>query len=151
MRKGRLTVSFFLTVVALLLTLAGCFLAYKTYTVFKYTVDRWMVVAAVVAVWAMAFLVVNTLLRGEKPFALTALYAVAVFCLVVAICIFIKPCLSPIGIYFTVHNMGDVETNAVGVPMSIATAAVLLLAVFSLLFASFGRLEKTRRGKGGAR
>lgn len=145
MRKRRLTVGFYTTVLALILLIAGAFIALRAYDVFSYKLDRWAVVLFVVGAWATVFLLLNTLLRGERPFGLTVLLTgTAIFSLVLALCLFIKPCLSPIGIYFTVHNMGDVETNAVGVPLSIVAAAVFLGAIVLLLLSSFGRLEKDK-------
>ena len=143
MKKQKLALGFFFSAIAIVLLFVGYLLMIKTYEVFRYNENRWMIFCIVTAAFCLIFATVNSLLRGDKPFGLNGiLYAAAIFCMVLALCYFIKPCLSPIGIYFTVHNMGDVETNAVGVPLSLAAASVTFLAVLLTLAASFMASKK---------
>ena len=91
------------------------------------------------------------MLLGDKPFWVDVLYIIAMFALVISAIKFITPCLSPIGIYFTVHNMGDVEANAAGVPRSIAGIVIFVLAIVCLAVAAFFKsssdTEVKRHGK----
>lgn len=127
----------FLMLAALGLNIAALILGIFVYRVFGYALDRWGIFVSVAALWFTAFLLIEGILMGEKPRWVGVFYAAICVCLVFAAVLFIRPCLSPIGIYFTVHNMGDVAANAVGVPLSIVTASLYVGALLCVAVASF--------------
>lgn len=128
---------FALNAVAFATTLAAFILGLVVYNIFGYTVNRWGVFCTVAALWLMGFLLVNSLLAGERPFWTAPLYALVCLLITFSAVLFIQPCLSPIGIYFTVNNMGDVEANAAGVPRAIVTTVLYVVAVLAMIAASF--------------
>ena len=150
----KIGVGFILTLVALVASVGALGMFLYTYNVFGYTLNRWAFSFTLLACWLLLFLVVNTFLAGGEPYWTRYAYTFICFFLLYAALAFIKPCLSPIGIYFTVHDMGDVETNAVGVPASLATAALYLVAFFLSTVAAFmgtaaDKKLKRAKAKGG--
>ena len=129
-----LTASFLLSIVAFVLY-------FMTYDALGYSQDYWVIAMMVIALWSLICLRFNGLLAGNKPFFMDVFYVLAAFALVFATIKFITPCLSPIAIYFTVHNMGDVEANAIGVPRAIAGAVFYLLAIVCVVVASFNNIS----------
>lgn len=125
-----IAISFVCTVVAFILFLS-------TYDVFSYELNRWALTCSVLAIWGLLFLGVNTLIKGENPVWTFIIYAVIVFLLTYAVIQFIKPCLSPIGIYFTVKNMGDTATNEIGVPRALITTGFYLVSIICCTISSF--------------
>lgn len=138
---------FYLCAVALALSLAALVLFIRVYGIFGYTFNRWVFFMNFAACWLLAFYAVNTVLAGDSPFWASYLLVAVPFLLLLAGLAFIQPCLSPIGIYFTVHNMGDVATMEAGVPPSIAAAALYVLA--SVLSAAAGFFSPVGREKKG--
>lgn len=136
------SLGFWLLTAALILAIVAFALYFATYSALGYSQDYWVIAMMVIAFWGFACLLVNGLLMGNKPFFMDVFYAIAVFALVFATIKFITPCLSPIGIYFTVHNMGDVEANAIGVPRAIAGVVFYVLSVVCVIVASFVNLFK---------
>ena len=124
------------------LAIVGFALYFATFNALGYSQDYWVIAMNVIALWSLLCLLANGLFAGNKPFFMDAFYAIAVFALVFATVKFLSPCLSPIGIYFTVHNMGDVEANAIGVPRAIAGVASYLLSIVCIIVASFVNLSK---------
>lgn len=137
---------FFILASALVFLIAGAITYALTYSAFHYSPDRLVTALVVIAVWAIVSLLVNALLGGNKPFIMDIFFVIAVFCITVAAVKFIIPCLSPIGIYFTVHNMGDVEANAVGVPRSIVCVVFLVLSVICVIVSAFFNTAKEKAG-----
>ena len=132
-----LKIGFYLTAISLICCIAAMIAFFFTYNVFSYQFNRWVFFMTFLAIWGLAFMCVNTVLVGEKPFWVSYVHVLASLLIMLSAILFIRPCLSPIGIYFTVHNMGDVETNAVGVPASIVTAALYIVALICNVVASF--------------
>ncbi|MBE7086977.1 MAG: hypothetical protein E7369_01595 [Clostridiales bacterium] len=133
----RLNVGFYFTLLSLIVSVAALVLFIITYNIFGYNFNRMVFFMTFLSIWLMGFITVNTIFMGEKPFWVSYLYVLITVLLVFSFVQFLNPCLSPIGIYFTVHNMGDVETNALGVPRSIATGVLYLIAIVCNLVASF--------------
>ncbi len=138
---------FYFTAGSLIFTAAALAMFFRTYDVFGYAINRWALFMTLLSVWCLLFRTMNTLFAGEKPFWASYVHVLVSLLLVLSLLLVIKPCLSPIGIYFTVHNMGDVETNAVGVPASIITAACYLAAVVCNLIAGFSSSERKKAVK----
>lgn len=139
------SVGFWLLVGGLVLSVVAFILYFMTYNALGYSQDYWVIAMMVIAFWSLACLLVNGLLAGNRPFFMDVFYTIAVFCLVVATIKFLTPCLSPIGIYFTVQNMGDVEANAIGVPRCIAGVTLYVIAISLVIAASFINLSSNKR------
>lgn len=146
--KGKL-LSFFcgiragsvLTLVALVFTAAGYAVYFHTMAAFGYPIDRFVIVFSVFSLLFLSFLFLNGVIVGDRTGTFVLYALVAVF-LTLALCRYLSPCLSNIGIYFTVGNMGDVEANAVGVPSCIRGVAFYLVATLSTVASGFFRTVK---------
>lgn len=136
------SLGFWLLTAGLVLSIVAFVLYFMTYSALGYNQDYWVIAMMVIAYWSFACLLVNGLLAGNKPFFMDIFFAITAFALVFATIKFLTPCLSPIGIYFTVHNMGDVEANAIGVPRAIAGVVFYVLSVVCVVVASFVNLFK---------
>lgn len=147
MKIKKPSLGFWLLTAGLVLSIVAFVLYFMTYDAFGYNQDYWVIAMMVIAFWSLACLIVNGLFAGNKPFFMDVFYAIAVFALVFAMIEFLTPCLSPIGIYFTVHNMGDVEANAIGVPRSIAGVVLFVLAVVCVLIAAFVNLSSKKEAQ----
>ena len=126
-----------LLLISLICTIVGFILFVSTYNVFKYELNRWCITCLVFSIWFLLFMIINKLIKGENLYLQNMMYPVVVFLIVFATIEFINPCLSPIGIYFTVHNMGDTATNDIGVPRAIITTCFLLVGALTCLISSF--------------
>lgn len=134
---------FYLLIISFVFGVLG-FVYYKmTYSVFRYSDDRWAVTMTILSLWFTLFMIVDTLFIGKNPLFSRAFYALAVFMLTYSLLRLLTPCLSPIGIYFTVGNMGDVETNNKAVPLCIIASIFYLVSILTL-FAG-GILGTTRK------
>ena len=142
MKIKKPSIGFWLVTASFLLSIVAFVLYFMTYSALGYNQEYWVIAMMIFAFWSFACLLVNGILVGNKPFFMDVFYALATFALVFATIKFITPCLSPIGIYFTVHNMGDVEANAIGVPRAIAGVVLYLLAIVCVVVASFMNLSK---------
>lgn len=142
MKLKKPSLGFWFISAGFVLSIVAFALYFATYNALGYSQDYWVIAMMVIALWSFVCLLVNGLLMGNKPFFMDVFYALAAFALVFATIKFLTPCLSPIGIYFTVHNMGDVEANAIGVPRAIAGVVFYLLSVICVIVASFVNLFK---------
>lgn len=130
-------VGFYLLAVSAILCIAAFVMYSLTYDALRYDSDRWVVALMIITFWCIGCLLVTSLISGNASKITDVLYWVAVMALTIATFKFLIPCLSPIGIYFTVHNMGDVEANAIGVPRSIAGIILFVLAIIVLIVSAF--------------
>lgn len=130
-------VGFYLTAASLVLAIAAFVLYGMTFSAFGYDTERWVVALMTIALWGYACILVNGLLFGNARAATDIMYVIDAFCVTLALIKFLIPCLSPIGIYFTVHNMGDVERNAIGVPRSIVGVVFFVLTIVTLVTSAF--------------
>lgn len=130
-------IGFYLTAVSLLFAVLAFIMYGVTFSAFHYTADRWVTALLIIALWCEMCLLVNSLLSGNKPFFMDIFYIGGIFALTVCMFKFLVPCLSPMGIYFTVNNMGDVEANALGVPRAIVCLVFFVISVLSLAVSSF--------------
>lgn len=130
-------IGFYLTVGSLLFAVLAFIMYVVTFSAFHYTTDRWVTALLIIALWCEICLVVNAVLSGDKPFCMDIFYIGGIFALTVCAIKFLIPCLSPIGIYFTVNNMGDVEANALGVPRAIVCLIFFVISIVTLAVASF--------------
>ncbi len=133
---------FYILAAALLLTIVAFIMYAVTFDAFHFVSDKWVVALMIIAIWSICCILINSLFMGNRPMFVDALYIIAIFALVIAAVKFFTPCLSPIGIYFTVHNMGDVEANAIGVPRSIAGIAVYVVAIVCVVVGAFFSTSK---------
>ena len=147
MKLKKLGAGFYGLVVSLVCAIVAFIMYFLTFNAFHYSADRWVTALTVIALWAIAFLLINAIVSDDTPFYVDIFYVIAVFTLTLAMIMFLLPCLSPIGIYFTVHNMGDVEANAIGVPRSIVCIVFFAISIIGLLVSAFLKLtgkEKKR-------
>lgn len=114
----------------------------KAYDVFGYKTERWGISMTAIGIWLLAFMVFNAFYGGNKPIWTWSIYVVVTFFFALSMIRFLTPCLSPIGIYFTVNNMGDVEANALGVPKAIVGVVCYLIAIISVIVSSFFKAVK---------
>lgn len=135
--KNKPFVGFYCMAVAFVLTFVAFIIFLEVYGIFGYATNRWAIFLSFAALWFTAFIIVNSLFVGEKPFWVSLLYVAICVALTFAAILFIQPCLAPMGIYFTVGNMGDVEANAAGVPRAIAATALYVVALVSMVVAAF--------------
>ncbi len=129
-------VGFYLLACSLLFTIIGFALYFATFRTFDYQDDRWVIALTIISLYSILFLMINGLLAGDQPFWTGIFHLVITFALVISFANFLIPCLSPIGIYFTV-NMGDMETYAIGVPRCLAGVAFYVLAILCNVVSSF--------------
>lgn len=129
-------IGFVLLFISLIFTLIGFGLYFRTFSIFHYLESRITIAGTIIALWGTVFLLINSLFSKDNPIYLNVLYLTNVFALAFAFAYFLIPCLSPIGIFFTV-NMGDMETYALGVPRCIAGCVFYVLALLSNILASF--------------
>ncbi len=132
---------FYLLASAFVLVIGGFVLYFGAFDALSYSDDRWVIALTVIAFWSMAFLLVNSVLAGDKPFWTGVFYVIIVFALMFAFARFLSACLSPIGIYFTV-TMGDMEAYALGVPRCIAGVICYVLATVCTIVAAFNKPVK---------
>lgn len=135
------SVGLYLTLTSIVLAIAGLIMFFETYNVYKYSINRWALAYTIIAIWLMATSIVNTLIRGNKPIWFGALNVVAVILLTLAATKFFSPCVSPMAIYFTV-NMGDVQTQALGVPRSLWAMGLYLVSIIIFVVSSFFSLAR---------
>ena len=129
-------IGFILLFLSLIFTFVGFILYFRTFSIFHYLESRVTIATTIIAILGTLFLLVNSLISEDKPYHLNVLYIINVVALLFAFAYFLIPCLSPIGIYFTV-NMGDMETYALGVPRCIAGCVFYVLATVFNVVASF--------------
>ena len=137
--------AFFLLLAALALAIVGFVNYFHTMSAFDYPVDRWVIVLTCFAFVLIFFHLVNGALMGDQ-FGNVFLSCAAIVLLVLAAVAYLSPCLSNIGIYFTVGNMGNVEANAVGVPSAICGVAFYVASVLCLVVGAFFPAVKAERG-----
>lgn len=124
------SVGLYLTFAVLALAVAALILYIRVYGIFAYSFNRWVFFMTFAACWLLSFYAVNSVLAGDNPVWASCVPVIVPFLLLLSGLLFISPCLSPIGIYFTVHNMGDVATMEAGVPPAIVTAGLYVLSAF---------------------
>lgn len=130
------TWSFWVVCFSFVALIAAFVMHFLTFSALHYQTDRWVIALSIIALWSEAMLLFEKI-SGKKFFAFDIFLPVAVIAATLALFKFLIPCLSPIGIYFTVHNMGDVEANAIGVPRSIACIVLYVLSIIAIVPPSF--------------
>ena len=130
-------VGFYFLAIAFIFTIVAFVYYFLTYKAFGYSQNRWIIALMVIVFWSFNCLLVSSLLSDGRPFWMDIFYVFAVFGLALSTILFLIPCLSPIGIYFTVGNMGDVEANAIGVPRCIKGIIFYVLAIVFVIISAF--------------
>ncbi len=138
---------FYITAAALVTAVVAFIMYFLTFDAFHYVTDRLVTALMILTIWSLVCLIVCGLLFGDEPFYIDVLRVAAVFCMTLATLKFLLPCLSPIGIYFTVHNMGDVEANAIGVPRSIVCVVFCVITVILMTVSAFFSAAKPKAAK----
>ena len=126
----------YLQVVALIMVIIAYGNYFHTMSAFMFPVDRWVMVMSVSAIILLSFSIINSLLMAEQFGSIFVTCAMVVM-LILSVCLYLTPCLSPIGIYFTVGNMGNVEANAVGVPSVIRGVIFYMIGIIALIVSAF--------------
>lgn len=139
------SVGFYLLIAAFVLSIVAFVFYFLTYSALGYSQNRWVIGMMIVCFWSFICLLAHALLGDGKPFWMDIFYIFAVFGLTISTILFLTPCLSPIGIYFTVGNMGDVEANAIGVPRCIAGVVFYILAIICAITAAFFNLTSANK------
>lgn len=133
--KRILNPKFILVLLSLIIMIVGFILYFSTFRVFGYSDSKWVIGLTIIALWLEIIVLANQAF-ANKPFYVSFIYILIPFMVMIIIGQYLIPCLSPIGIYFTV-NMGDMETYALGVPRCIAGVALYLVSAIALIGASF--------------
>ncbi len=141
----RAGVGFYLLILSFVFGILGFIWYMSTYSVFRYSEDRLSITLTLISLWFIAFLIGDTLFTGKNPTFSKMFYGIAIFMMTYSLIRLLTPCLSPIGIYFTVGNMGDVETNKIAVPKCILGTIFFAISIVTLLVA--GILGTTRKEK----
>jgi len=131
---------FWLLISSLIMIIVGFCLYFLTFNVFHYNQDRYVISLTIIAIWCVVLSILNMLLI-KKPLNLDLFNLITPFALMIAMGKFLIPCLSPIGIYFTV-NMGDMATYALGVPRCISGVAFYILAITLNVISSFFSIKE---------
>ena len=131
---------------AFVCVLVAFILYFPTYSAGGYAQSRWTIMCCVLSMWLLLLLIANGLFFGEKPAWASVIYAAAAFLITYGALRFIQPCLTQIGIYFTV-NMGDIEMNRAVTYYSITAEVFYVLgAVFTIVSAFLPMTYGGRRG-----
>lgn len=133
---------FYLLVITLLFTIAAFIMHLSTFEAFHYELDRYVISLLIIVFWCLICVIISSLFNHKESKILDILYLLAIFALTIGFIKFIIPCISPIGIYFTVNNMGDVEANAIGVPRCLITSGLFLISIITLIISSFLKKRK---------
>ena len=141
-------VGFYLLILSFVFGILGLIWYESTYSILRFTDDRLSIAMTIISLWLIGFLIADTLLTGNNPFFSRIFYGLAVFMLTYSLLRLLTPCLTPIGIYFTVGNMGDVETNKIAVPKSILATVFYAVSIIALLICGIlGTIRKERAPK----
>lgn len=127
--------------ISLICTIVGFIYYGLTFSVFKFNTDRGLVTCSILAIWLLVVLIATGILDKNQPWYLSFIYVLMPFLLLYSMFQLVSPCITPIGIYFTV-SMGDIETNSIGVPRCITGVIFYLVGTISFLVASFFSLRK---------
>ena len=139
---NKLKIGFYLLLVSLIFAIAAFVMNFATFNAFHYENDRYIIALMIIAFWCLLCIIVTSVINHKEGKIVDVLYLIAIFSITIALVKFLIPCLSPIGIYFTVHNMGDVEANAIGVPRSIVTIVLFVISIATLIASSFLPVRK---------
>lgn len=139
------SIGFYLLAGSLVLSIVAFVYYSLTYSAFGYSQNRWVIAMTVISFWSFLCLLGYSLFGDGKAIWMDIFYLIIAFGLTISTVLFLTPCLSPIGIYFTVGNMGDVEANAIGVPRCITGVVFYVLAILSVIAAAFFRRTAKRK------
>ena len=137
---------FYLLLASLILTIVGFIYFFLTFNTFSYSYDKFVIALTIIAIYGTLFLLINGFLAGDRPRLVSIFYVINVFALMISFAYFLIPCLSPIGILFTV-SMGDMETYAKGVPLCFVGVGCYVIAVILTVIAAFFPMIKKKAGE----
>lgn len=127
-----------LLLASLVLLCVGFGFYFACFDALGYQQDRFVIAFSIIAMWIILALIVTDYIDAERPIYVTAVGLFYCFLVLFAFSRVLIPCLSPIGILFTV-NMGDKEAFALGVPRCFASCGCYALSALTFLLSYFFR------------
>ena len=112
LKNKRISAGFYFLITASVFAILGVAFYGVAYSIFEYAYDRLALSLTIVSVWLIGFLLIDAIFTRDNPKFSMTFYALAFFMLTYSVIRFITPCLTPIGIIFTVGNMGDYAKTA---------------------------------------
>lgn len=134
------TVGFYLLIISLLLLVVAYFVSISTFQLYGYSVDRYVIIFPLFAIWIIGIQVVMSFIDINKPLWTHAIDLAFALLVIFAFAHTLMPFLSIIGVYFTVGNMGDVATNAIGVPRCLTACILYIVSTLVFVVASFFKI-----------
>ena len=138
MKKFRIPfVGFAFYLVSFVVLLVGYILSISSFVTFSISVDRFVIILPIFAMIIIVLQLIMSLVDANKPAWFNLLNLAFVILIVFTFAKVIIPFLTPIGIYFSGVNMGDVATYQKVVPMSIASCIILVVSALIFIVGSF--------------
>ncbi len=134
-------VGFYLAAAALIVFITAFCFSIATFNIFASETDKWVIAMNVLGIWLLVCILANSFFMGEKFTLISLFYGAAMMCAIIALFKLLIPCLSPIGVYFTV-NMGDRETQAKIVSKCLPGVALYVVSIVLLIVSSFMKISK---------
>ncbi len=140
---------------ALIFSIISLVFYINTYAIEPFPIDRWSIMFTAFSIWCLAFLLINMLFKGDRPFWCIIIYALTAFMLIYSLLRMLQPCINAIGYTLGAGDlqMGDSAKNKLITSSSITTAVFYVLsAVFTIVAAflpaewTFGRFKRTDDG-----
>ncbi len=131
--------------IALVFSILAFWKYYDTYEIANYDINRWATMFSSLAIWCIAFLMINSLFCGDRPVWSMVIYACAAFLLVLALLKLIQPCVSEIAFVYGSPDlaMGDNKIRVEICDSSILTAIFYVIAAVCTIVAAFLPAEWT--------
>lgn len=139
-------VGLYLHALAFICVLVAYILSIRTFNIFGYDVDRFVLILPIFAMWLLVVQVVMSYIDKDKPIWTNVIDLFFCVLLVFAFAKLLIPFLTPIGIFFSV-NMGDMATYALGVPRCIAGCVLYVVASILFIVSAFFNIWKTKEAK----
>ena len=131
-------VGFGFFLLALIALIIGYALTFKTYQLdHNSDPNRLVVILPIFAIWILLIQLVMSFIDDNRPVWLDAINVVYCFLVLFAFGKFISGFLEYIGIYYTVHEMGDVATMEAVVPKAILASVFLIVSCVLFIVGSF--------------
>ena len=148
MKKFRIPfVGFGLYLISLIVLIVGYILSINSFKAFSIGVDRFVIILPIFAIIIVVLQLVMSLVDANKPSWFNILNLAYVILIVFTFAKVIIPFLTPIGIYFSGVNMGDIATYQIVVPMSIASCVILVVSALIYIVGCFFPTVLIKEGK----
>ncbi len=130
-----------LQLLSLILLVVGFIFYFACWSAFGYGQDRFVIAFTILAIWVSILMLATDFFDAKRPIWVASIGLVYCFFVLFSFGRILAPCISPIGILFTV-NMGDMETYAIGVPRCfVSIGGYLLSALFFVASSFFGGFQ----------